>query len=294
MELLVTLSCFDNLRRLTKKDADGIIFGGPFSLRFKYNLDEIRQINEYCLNNNLKRYITLDTFIFEKDKVAVYEYLDFLKELDIDGLYFTDLGIVLMAGEAFKNKLIYDPDTLLTNSLDVNFYSKQNIGTVISRELCLDEIKKIIENNLNRVDMQVFGHLKMSYSRRKFLGNYFKHIGSDVDLTNKRDVLLVEENRDYSLPIIEDRYGTRIYTDYIFLMYQELVPLKDKIKRAIVDDMLISDFNLVCDVLRDLRRLSIDNYGFLYRNLIAKYKKYDFSDGYLYKKTSNVKEDNDE
>ena len=58
--------------------------------------------------------------------------------------------------------------------------------------------------------------------------------------------------------------------------------------------MFISDFNLVCDVLRDLRRLSIDNYGFLYRNLIAKYKKYDFSDGYLYKKTSNVKEDNDE
>ncbi len=294
MELLVTLSHFDNLKRLTKKDVDGVIFGGPFSLRFKYNLDEIRQINKYCLNNNLKRYVTLDTFIFEKDKVAIYEYLDFLKELNIDGLYFTDLGVVLMAGEAFKNKLIYDPDTLLTNSLDVNFYSKQNIGTVLSRELCLDEINKIIENNLNRVDMQVFGHLKMSYSRRKFLSNYFKHIGSNLDLTNKRDVLLVEENRDYSLPIIEDRYGTRIYTDYIFLMYQELVPLKDKIKRAIVDDTFIGDFNLVCDVLRDLRRLSVDNYGFLYRNLVAKYKDYDFSDGYLYKKTSNVKEGNDE
>ncbi len=294
MELLVTLSHFDNLKRLTKKDVDGVIFGGPFSLRFKYNLDEIRQINKYCLNNNLKRYVTLDTFIFEKDKVAIYEYLDFLKELNIDGLYFTDLGVVLMAGEAFKNKLIYDPDTLLTNSLDVNFYSKQNIGTVLSRELCLDEINKIVENNLNRVDMQVFGHLKMSYSRRKFLSNYFKHVGSNLDLTNKRDVLLVEENRDYSLPIIEDRYGTRIYTDYIFLMYQELVPLKDKIKRAIVDDTFIGDFNLVCDVLRDLRRLSVDNYGFLYRNLVAKYKDYDFSDGYLYKKTSNVKEGNDE
>ena len=74
--------------------------------------------------------------------------------------------------------------------------------------------------------MQVFGHLKMSYSRRKFLGNYFKHIGSDVDLTNKRDVLLVEENRDYSLPIIEDRYGTRIYTDYIFLMHERDFVLK--------------------------------------------------------------------
>ena len=294
MELLVTLSHFDNLKRLTKKDVDGVIFGGPFSLRFKYNLDEIRQINKYCLNNNLKRYVTLDTFIFEKDKVAIYEYLDFLKELNIDGLYFTDLGVVLMAGEAFKNKLIYDPETLLTNSLDVNFYSKQNIGTVLSRELCLDEINKIVENNLNRVDMQVFGHLKMSYSRRKFLSNYFKHVGSNLDLTNKRDVLLVEENRDYSLPIIEDRYGTRIYTDYIFLMYQELVPLKEKIKRAIVDDTFIGDFNLVCDVLRDLRRLSVDNYGFLYRNLVAKYKDYDFSDGYLYKKTSNVKGGNDE
>ncbi len=293
MELLVTLSSFDNLKKFTKKETDGLIFGGPFSLRFKYNLEQMRLINDYCLNNGLKRYVTLDTFVFENDKVAIYEYLDFLSKLDVDGIYFTDLGIVLMA-EDFKHKLTYDPDTLLTNSLDVSFYRKQSIGCVLSRELTIDEITRIVNNNVGMVDLQVFGRLKMSYSRRKFLSNYFKHVDSEIDLTDKKDVLLIEESRDYALPIIEDKYGTRIYTDYIFLMYQELLPLKDKIRRAIVDDSLINDCNLICDVLRDFKRLSADNYGFLYRNLVTKYPNYNFSSGYLYQKTSNIKEDSDE
>lgn len=295
MEIIVTLSKINNLSKLHSNKVDGVIFGGPFSLRFNYSLDDLNNINEYCINNNLKRYITIDTFIFEDDKVAIYDYFEYLKELNPDGIYFTDLGIISIAREyGLDDRLIYDPDTLMTNSLDALFYLNKGIGVVLARELTLDEVKKILSNTDGKVDMQVFGHLKMSYSKRKFLTNYFSHINKDVDICGNKHLKLVEENRDYGLLIYEDKYGTRIYTDYILFMYKELLEIKDKINRAIVDDSFIDDDNLVLDVIRDIKTMSKDNIDFLILNINTKYPNYRFSDGYLHRKTSLLKENDDE
>ncbi len=295
MELLVTLSNVNLLNKYTKDNVDGLVFGGPLSLRFNYSLNEIETINEYCLKENLKRYVTIDAFISEYDRVLVNDYLEFLKKLDIDGIYFTDLGIInVAAGLDLKNKLIYDPDTLLTNSLDVNFFLRQGIGTVLARELSFDEVKDILEKNPSKCDMQIFGHLKMSYSKRQFMTNYFKHIGKDVDVLNKRSIRLVEENRNYELPIIEDKYGTRIYSDYVLLMYKEYLQLKPLLKRAIVDDTFIEKNELVLAVLRDYKRVSSMNTEFLEENITALYNNISFSNGYLSNKTSKVKEETNE
>ncbi len=295
MEILLTLKNMDNLFKIAYKEIDGLVFGGPFSLCFDFDLEQIKKINEYCLNNGVKRYITVDTFICEGDKVALYEYFDFLKEINPDGIYFTDLGVIKAASNVgLGNCLIYDPDTLMTNSLDVNFYARQKIGIVLARELTLEEVNKIVDKNPNEVDMQVFGHLKLSYSKRKFLSNYFKHIDSDVNVEGKRSIRLIEENREYSLPVIEDKYGTRIYSDYILLMYKELVPLKNKLKRVILNDIFIENNGIIFDVARDIRRLTQENAEFLYSNLINKYPNVPFSTGYLYKKTSKVKEGDNE
>ena len=291
MELLVTLSSINNLSKFVLCDVDGIIFGGPFSLRFNYSLEEMEDISEYCKEYGLKRYVTIDSFISEEDKVLLYDYIDFLKKLDPDGIYFTDLGIISVVGDNFKDKLIYDPDTLITNSLDSMFYLKQGIGVVLSRELNMDEVLKILNNNKNKVDMQVFGRLKLSYSRRKFLSNYFKHINKDYDVCGNHNLKLVEENRDYSLPIIEDKYGTRIYSDFILLIYKEFLDLKGLLKRAIIDDTLLGDDTLVFDVLRDIKRLSYENCDFIKDNLTNKYKYETFSSGYLYQKMLKKKED---
>lgn len=295
MEIVVTLSNINNLSKLNKSKVDGVLFGGPFSLRFNYSIDELKTINEYCLNNNLKRYITIDSFIFEDDKVSIYDYFEYLKDLNPDGIYFTDLGIISISKEyGLNDRLIYDPDTLMTNSLDALFYLNKGIGVVLSRELTFDEVKKILNNTHGKVDMQVFGHLKMSYSKREFLTNYFKHINKDVDIKGNKHLKLVEENRDYGLLIYEDKYGTRIYTDYILFMYKELLEIKDKINRAIVDDSFIEDSNLVFDVIRDIKTLSYDNINFLTLNINTKYPNVRSSQGYLYKKTSLVKENEDE
>ena len=295
MELLLTLSNIDLLNKYSKDNIDGLLFGGPLSLRFNYSLKEIEMIDVYCLRNNLKRYVVIDAFISEYDRVLVNDYLEFLKKLDVDGIYFTDLGIINVASAiGIRNKLIYDPDTLLTNSLDVNFYLRQGIGTVLARELSFDEVKHILEKNPGKCDMQIFGHLKLSYSKRQFMTNYFKHIGKQADVLNKRSIRLVEENRNYELPIIEDEYGTRIYSDYVLLMYKEYLELKPLLKRAIIDDTFIEKNELVLAVLRDYKRVSIMNAEFLDENITSFYNNISFSNGYLSNKTSKVKEETNE
>lgn len=295
MEIVVTLKSINNLEKVKTSGADGIMFGGPFSLRFNYSLDELKIINNYCLDNNLKRYLSLDAFIFEDDKVAIYEYFDIVKQMNVDGIYFTDLGIISIAREYdLSDRLIYDPDTLMTNSLDTAFYLNKGIDVVLARELSLEEVKKIVNLHPKQIDMQVFGHLKMSYSKRKFLSNYFKHIESDKNVTGKRNIKLVEENRQYALPIIEDKYGTRIYTDYVLLMYPELLELKGKLKRAIFDDTLVKENDLVFDVIKDIRKLTRENGKFLLENIISKYEDVNFDSGYLYQKTSLIKEEGNE
>ena len=295
MELLLTLSNINLLNKYTKDNVDGLAFGGPLSLRFNYSLKEIETINDYCLKENLKRYVVIDAFISEYDRVLVNDYLEFIKKLDVDGIYFTDLGIINVAGGVdLTNKLIYDPDTLLTNSLDVNFFLRQGIGTVLARELSFDEVKDILEKNPAKCDMQVFGHLKMSYSKRQFMTNYFKYIGKEVDILNKRSIRLVEEHRNYKLPIIEDKYGTRIYSDYVLLMYKEYLELRPLLKRAIIDDTFIEKNELTLAALRDYKRVSDMNAEFLEENITALYNNVSFSNGYLSNKTSKVKGETNE
>lgn len=292
MELLVTLSNKYNLEKLKSCGVDGVIFGSKFSLRFKYDENEMDEINRYCLDNKLKRYVSIDAFISEKDIDEFTAYLIYLKELKLDGIYFTDIDVFNLAKRIEMSKgLIFDPDTLMTNSLDAAFFIKQDVGVVLARELTFDEIEQIIKRNEKKIDLQVFGHLKMSNSKRKFLTNYFNHIGMPKNFVGNKDLRIVEENRNYSLPIVEDEFGTRIYTDYCLLMYEELAKLKPFINRAIIEDSFIS-FDIIIDVIKDIRRLTEDNAEFLRDSLTNKYPNENFSKGYLDTRTTKTKEDN--
>ena len=292
MEIIVSLGKFDNLEKINKSVCEGLLYGGKFSLNFNYDNDQIQAISAYLAKRGLKSYIVMDAFIKEDQRVDLYDYLEFLKSLNPDGIYFTDLGVISAAkAVGIADKLIYDGGPLMTNALDASFYLEQGFGVVLARELCLDEIMALVKKLPYKLDMQVFGHLKMSYSKRKFLTNYFKEINKDINITGDKDIRLIEENREYALPIIEDRYGTRIYTDYVLLMYEELAYLRDYLKRLIVDDIFLEDTGIIYDVCRDIHHLNRENYSFLRDSLISKYADVNFSSGYLYQKTSKVKED---
>ena len=290
MELLVTIRNTNDIDKL-KTVCDGFIVGSLFTSGYDLTITDLTNINDFCKSKNIKIYVTIDNFISEDDKMQLFNYMDFINQLNVDGIYFHDLGVYDVARTfGMETKLIYDGQTIVCNSLDVNFYISQGInGVVLSRELTINEITNILKNNPQRCDLLVFGHTRMSYSKRRFLTNYFKEINSYYDFLNKKSLYLVEEKRDYKMPIIEDESGTKIYTDYVFQMYKEIPSLKQYIKRGIVDTLFIND-DRILTVLRDLKRLTEKNSEFLFNALNTNYPD-NYSTGYLYQKTNITKDE---
>ena len=292
MEILLSLTRKQLLDKVDSEIVEGVIFGSVFSNKYSYDLIDIKEINVRCKELGLKRYISIDSMIAESDKASLYHYFELLTSINPDGIYFADLGVIPVA-ETFglNDRLIYDPVTMITNCVDAAFYIKQNIGVVLNRELMLEEYETILNKFPGKCDMQIFGHLRMSLSKRRFLSNYFKETGYDINLKDRSDISLVEESRNYHLPIRETRYGTEIYSDNVVCFYPELVKLKDNIKHAIVDSDFVED-ELVIRVLNELKTLDEENAQDLIDNLKEDYEYID--SGFLYKKVVATKEENDD
>ena len=204
MELLATLRSTKNID-IIKNACDGFIVGSLFSSGYNYSIDDLKQINQYCKNNNVKLYVTIENFINEEDKSVLVNYIELLKELNVDGIYFHDLGVYDVARRFdMLNKLIYDGQTIVCNSLDVAFYMARGInGVVLSRELTLEELTDVLKNNKQDCDVMIFGHQRLSYSRRKFLTNYFKEIKTNYNciytLSKKCKCLTLKKSRKHKL-----------------------------------------------------------------------------------------------
>lgn len=292
MELLLTLRNYKDIEKI-KNLCEGIIVGSSFTSAYNYSNEDLKKLRSYCKNNELKFYVAVDNFISEDDLYKLYEYMDFLYRLNVEGIYYHDLA-VYEAGKYYDmlDRLIYDGQTVMCNSLDVAYYISKGLKSVVlSRELTIEEIRDILRNNPGKCDMQIFGHLRMSYSKRRFLTNYFSEINRYYDHLNKENLYLIEEERDYKMPILEDESGTKIYTDYIFQMYKEISELKAYIGRGIVDTLFIDD-NRIATALRDYRRISDINAGFLL-DVLNKNFPDSYSTGYLYEKTNIRKDEQD-
>ena len=289
MELLAGISKLDHLQKVQYSGIDGIIFGSFFSLKNSFPIDTFLKISEFCDRAHLKKYIVLDSIVSEEEKGDLYNYFDLLLRLKVDGIYFHDLAVYDVARSFERTDLlIYDGQTMMTNSLDIAFFLDQDIDVVLGRELTLEEIIPMIAKNPGRLDMQVFGRYRLSYSKRNFLSNYYKEIGKDDDPKDKKTFTLREETRDYYLPIIENEYGTQIYTDFVFEMYREYPVLAPHLKRAIVDDAFIST-PLFTKVIHDYRRITEENVEFLRESLYKDFPDEGLSSGYFYEKGSTIK-----
>ena len=291
MERLLTLKKREYLKDLKSYGITGVIVGSRiFSTRYNFDLREQEEIAKECREYGLDLYISIDTMIEERKLVYLDDYLEHIRCIEAKGIYYADLAVLKMAKDKKMDvELIYDPGSIMTNSLDANFYlTEGNDRVVAARELTLAEVIAMAEHTNHRVDMQIFGYLKASTSKRKFLTNYFKHVGKDFNPYKKENLRIVEETRDYDMPIYENSYGTQIYTDYCLITYQEKTLLDEKINRGIIDDNFLSEEELFT-VLADYQNLNADNAVELENALKERFNKRVFDSGYLYQKTNIMK-----
>lgn len=294
MDLKVTLSNIEYLKDFTQLNIKAIIVGmNQFSDRFNryFSYFELDEIIKQAKALSIDVYVSVNAMIQEDELELLEKHLLMLKQKDIKGIYFNDFAVYNIAYENdMLSKLIYIPDTLITNSLDALFLLKQGIKSVVAaKELTLDEIVKMAKK-LKNMELIIHGRINLSYSKRFFLRNYFKHIGKNKEVIDNHTLRIKEETRDTMMPIIETKYGTSIYSDMSLCSYNEFEILKRYLSAGIIDDIFMSKEELI-DSINSYRLVGgkitaqdIDLY------MKKRYPESNYGPCFYYEKTSKTKE----
>jgi len=234
------ISAIYNMEELNKLNnlIDGAILNTKkYSLIYEdLNLD---LAYDFCLNNNILPIISLNKMFYPNE-------LDDIKNIFIkyDKALFliTDLGLYHIAKEInLENKLIYNPETMLTNYLDLGLY--KNLGfeaLAMSLEIPFNDVILAKEKTNAKLFYMVFGKRMMLYSRRKLLSLYKEKANIKTD---KLKFYLKEINRDDYFPIIENENGTKIFRSYI-------ISYLDRLDEINIDYLYLDSFDIDFDIYK--------------------------------------------
>lgn len=187
LELLAPAGNMEKLKTAFKFGADACYMAGKkFGLRaFSGNFeeDEIKDAIEYAHSLNKRVYITVNIVAHNDDFNGLREYLISLRDMHVDGIIVSDIGIMNLARECAPELDIHvSTQANVTNKYTAKFLCDLGVKRlVLARELSIAEIKEIRDFIPADVEIETFVHGAMciSYSGRCLLSNYLTNRDSN-------------------------------------------------------------------------------------------------------------------
>lgn len=253
---------------------------------------QIKEINQCCDALGLKMGVMMNRIFFDEEIEECKKALMRYNELNISRIDYTDPAVFMQARQLNMEHLLnYNPDTLMCNDRDIQFYLDLKIdGVILSKEITLEEMVEIAKKTQGSLEVILFGRLNMSYSKRKLLSSYLDEIDSDFQPQNRQDLVLIETTREGKMPIVEDEHGTAIYTDYTLAGYQELQTLMDAgITRFRFDNSFLEEDCFLACMHGFQKVLHGEDAKGIFEELKKQYSEKNFDTGYMYQKTNLVK-----
>lgn len=283
----------DDIYKLKEAGASGIILSDKHNASRAssyFDNEEIKMAVNICKSLGLKTYIKMNRIYMEDDLKIGVEYMNFLKTLDVDYIFYNDYAVYKMAKDCgLENKLIYDSDTLITNSFDTRYHLSRNIGGIIlSKDITKEEMINISGEIKGYIGIIIHGYLNISYSRRKLIENYFSHLNRKEDINNKNSLYLIESTRDGKMPIVENELGTMIFSDFIQESFDEIVELNNSNISLFIIDGIFLNIDMLVDSVIAYKNI-LTGRDFNKDKYFEKYKDYTFSNGYMERRTNLVK-----
>ncbi len=281
------------IEKLSNYKVDGIVINSiDYSIfsNTKFNYSEIVKINDYCKKNKILSIVSIDRILLENDLDKIIKFIILLEKIKIDYYIFSDLAIIdIFKEKKLLNKLIYKPNTLITNQIDAEYINSFEIGFFVSNEISLEDIQ-IISKKSNFC-IEIYGYHPIFYSKRKSLRNFSEHHNNSNIL--KKTKYLKEELRDELYPIYENEDISLIFSPKKIALTKELNDLVNvKFFKINGDFILEKDLFKVIKVYNDFFNLKITDielYDYLYEI------DPDINNQFLYKKTQLLQSgDNDE
>ncbi len=297
VEFITTPYALEDIQKLKEAGSTTVVVGTPFfSVRSvcQFPVDMLTSIKEECVKHRVKMYVLVNRFFVEEEIEALRKHLQLLKELDVDGIYFGDECVLYEADLlGIKDKLIYNPDTLITNHGDVQYYLDDGIQMVtISKEITLSEICTIAQKVNGNCEVLIHGRLNMLHSKRNLLTNYMSFLEREDKVHDNMHLYIMEEKRDEKMPIVEDETGTHIFSGFTLASFEELQDMVNAGIRHFRMDGIFHNIDYVLEALK-LYKEVLDGKRKGHETFVEYQKQYEddnVTHGFYYTKTSKVKE----
>lgn len=196
---------------------------------------------QYCNDKRIGIILSLDKLYLPKEIDSVSKFIDKYQN-SCDYFYITDLGIAnLMIEKKIQNKVIFDPKTMICNSLDLSIYNSFGFEALgISSEITKEDVLKIYDKTKANIFYQIFGYRLMFYSKRNLISLYEKKNNASYP----HEAYLKEATRTDYFPIKENENGTLIYRSYL-ISYMEYLKEMNDLKYGFIESYLLDDDKLL-------------------------------------------------
>lgn len=210
MKILTTINS-SNIDFFLNSKADCLMLGFKdyaTYLDYTFDLNTIRLISNH--KNEKEIYVLMNRIIENNEIEKAREVLKELASLNINGIVILDIGLLQIAKEEhLLNKIVFSPSTYITNKDSASYFSSLGIKRLSpSKEISLNNIIEIKRNIQCEMEVMVYGHRNIFYSKRPLLDLYNQNYKTDVSVS-----YLKEEKRESLFPIKQNKQGTFVYSE---------------------------------------------------------------------------------
>lgn len=239
LELLSPAGDYECLEAAVNFGCDAVYLGGKsFGMRAaskNFDFEQLNRAVEYAHNNHVKVYLTCNT-LPSNDEIE--QFPEFIKNADaagVDAVIVCDLGIMGMV-KKYAPRLEIHMSTQVGIVNYVTAIELYNMGAkrvVLSREVSIEEIKKIREKIPSDMEIEAFVHGAMcvSFSGRCLLSAYMTgrnaNKGECAQPCRWKYSLMEEKRPGQYFPIKDNEYGSYILNAKDMCMIEHLDKLAD-------------------------------------------------------------------
>ncbi|MBE6310069.1 MAG: U32 family peptidase [Bacteroidales bacterium] len=183
-EIMAPVGSYESLVAAVQGGADAVYFGiEGLNMRANsannFTIDDLHKIAEYCHENGLKSYLTVNTVIYDNDVAVMRKIIEAAKEARISAIIASDMAAILYA-RSIGVEVHISTQVNISNSDAVRFYSQYADVVVLARELNLEQVYNIHQNiikedirgphgELVRIEMFCHGALCMAVSGKCYM-----------------------------------------------------------------------------------------------------------------------------
>ena len=272
VELLAPAGSFEKAKIAFLYGADAVYMGtANLSLRTRVDVgnEELLKTVEYAHSLNKKVYAAINIYAWDENYDEIKKQAIELEKINVDGVIVSDGGVV----DTIKSVAPKIPIHISTQANTVsyhtcNFWHKNGAERIVlGRELNKEQIKQIMENKPNNLEIEIFIHgaICFGYSGRCFLSEYLS--GRNANLGDcaqscrwAYNIYVEETNKPGELmPVETDNKGTYIFSSKDLCLVKQIPEIIDMgVDSLKIEGRLKTEYYLASVI--NTYRTAIDNY----------------------------------